>query len=102
MSGTQLDPGLNLNRSATREYQRNGSIRFISHTQNRTEPFFSARFRFGSLEPVLMPRPRSMFASETYPKPVWEPKYPKCLCILDIFVYFGYVFGIHIFFEFLV
>ena len=57
MSGTQLDPGLNLNRSATREYQRNGSIRFISHTQNRTEPVFSARFRFGSSEPVLMPRP---------------------------------------------
>ena len=42
----------------------------------------------------------SLFAPETYPKPVWEPKYPKCLCILEIFVYFGYVFGIHIFLSF--
>ena len=42
----------------------------------------------------------SFLASGTYPKPIWKQKYPKCLCILDIFVYFGYVFGIHIFLSF--
>ena len=64
----------------------------------------SGSVRVGSKEKyVFFWKCGSLFASETQPKSVWvlwEPKYPKCLCKLYIFVYFGYFFAVHIFLSF--